>query len=57
MDQEQPKVDPGGSTGSQIRHLDQAYIEFPGDGLGVIYHTILIPIPIPTYLMELTSKK
>ena len=29
MDQEHPKVDPGGSTGSQIRLLDQAHIEFP----------------------------
>ena len=29
MDQEQPQVDLGGSTGSQIRHLDRAYIEFP----------------------------
>ena len=28
VDQEQPKVDPGGSTESQIRHLDWAYIEF-----------------------------
>ena len=25
-------MDPGGSMGSQIRHLDQAYIEFPDDG-------------------------
>ena len=29
MDQEHPKVDPGGSTGSQIRLLDRAHIELP----------------------------
>ena len=31
MDQEQPQVDLSGSTGSQIRHLDRAYIEFPDE--------------------------
>ena len=34
MDQEQPKIDPDGSTGSQICHLDRIHIKFPDVEVG-----------------------
>ena len=49
VDQEYSKVDCNGLTRSQIRHLDQAYIEFP-EGLATVRE-------ICNYLLASGSKK
>ena len=52
MDQEHPKVDPGGLTGSQIRLLDRVHIEFPDE------RTYITGKVLPTTrYIELVGKK